>query len=231
MALILHIETATRACSVALSEKGQLIAIKELADESFVHGEQLTLFIQAVMNDSGKELNELDAVSVSAGPGSYTGLRIGAATAKGLCYALGVPLMAIDSLHALAAVVREDYPEHRLCPMIDARRMEVYTCLLDSNHSELLPVDAVIIEEQTFSTLDPFLYFGDGAEKLTALWQNRSSKFLPDVQASAKGQCNIANQHFLQKKICRLSLLGTSLPKRFCNRKISDDRYLPNFVG
>lgn len=219
MALILHLETATRACSVALSEQGRLIAIKEVADESFVHGEQLTLFVQEVMNDSGKGLNELDAVSVSAGPGSYTGLRIGAATAKGLCYALGVPLIAIDSLHALAAIVREEYPDHSLCPMIDARRMEVYTCLLDPNYLELIPVDAVVVDEQTFSAYDSFLFFGDGAEKLTELWQNRSSKFLPGIQASAKGQCSIAYQHFLQKKFVDLAYWEPRYLKDFVTGK------------
>lgn len=219
MALILHLETATRACSVGLSSEGTLLAIKEVADESFVHGEQLTLFIQEVMTKAGRSLKELDAVSVSAGPGSYTGLRIGAATAKGLCYALEIPLIAIDSLHALAALVRELHPDHSLCPMIDARRMEVYTCMFNSDGKEIIPVDAVVVDVNTFRAQDPFLYFGDGAEKLAELWQNRSAVLLPDVHASAKGQCKLAYQSYQTGNFVDLAYWEPRYLKEFVSGK------------
>ena len=111
MSILLHLETSTKACSVALSRSGSLIALKESVDDEYAHGEKLTLYIQHVLNESGIAMNELNAVSVASGPGSYTGLRIGVSTAKGLCYALGIPLISVNSLVSLATIGKEKHPE------------------------------------------------------------------------------------------------------------------------
>src|ERR1700754_2064398 len=129
--MILQIETATTVCSVALANQGKILAVKQL-NERNVHAEVITLFIQDVLNEAGVKYEEVQAIAVSCGPGSYTGLRIGVSTAKGLCFALDKPLIAVETLAAMANGIvadRMDYKEMLLCPMIDARRMEVYTAL------------------------------------------------------------------------------------------------------
>ncbi|MXV15931.1 tRNA (adenosine(37)-N6)-threonylcarbamoyltransferase complex dimerization subunit type 1 TsaB [Hufsiella ginkgonis] len=170
MALILQIETATVACSVALAADGECIARKELAERN-VHASHITLFIKEVVEAAGRSLHELDAVAVSMGPGSYTGLRIGVSTAKGLCFALDKPLIAINTLQSMVygfAGSNPTAPGSLFCPMIDARRMEVYTALFESPVREVLPVQAMIVDGQAFA---PFLenkqvyFFGDGASK------------------------------------------------------------------
>jgi tRNA threonylcarbamoyl adenosine modification protein YeaZ len=117
MTYILHLETATRSCSVALSCNGKLVAVKEILTEQFSHAENLTLFVQDVLDQANIVLTNVAAVSVSSGPGSYTGLRIGVSTAKGFCYALGIPLIAIDSLYSLAVQAAEKHPGKKLCPV------------------------------------------------------------------------------------------------------------------
>jgi tRNA threonylcarbamoyladenosine biosynthesis protein TsaB len=196
MSLILHLETATKACSVALSEHGECIAVKESFTENFTHGENLTLYIQDVLRVSGKDISELKAVSVASGPGSYTGLRIGVSTAKGLCFALDIPLIAIDALHSMAAIARMKYPELNICPLIDARRMEVFSAIYSSDFQVLKPISADIIDETSYDAYEPFVCFGDGASKLQDIWKNRSLVFDLEIQASAKGQIVKAFEKF-----------------------------------
>ncbi len=127
MSLLLLIETATTSCSVALAQQGQILAIKEL-NERNIHAEVITVFIEELFNTAGKTYNDLDAVAVSSGPGSYTGLRIGISTAKGLCFALDKPLIAVETMQSMAdgmAAKLRSTSNALLCPMIDARRMEV----------------------------------------------------------------------------------------------------------
>src|ERR1700743_3579677 len=133
MSYIIQIETATTVCSIALANQGRILAVKQL-NERNVHAEAITLFIQDVLNEAGVKYEELQAVAVSCGPGSYTGLRIGVSTAKGLCFALDKPLIAVETLACMAAGVVSRFPdqldsETLLCPMIDARRMEVFTAI------------------------------------------------------------------------------------------------------
>ena len=128
MPLILNLETATKSCSVALAENGNVIALKELVSEQFSHAEKLNLFIEDALKEANRSMNDLSAVAVSAGPGSYTGLRIGSSTAKGICYALDLPLISINSLMALASL--RSIESGLICPMFDARRMEVYSAVL-----------------------------------------------------------------------------------------------------
>jgi tRNA threonylcarbamoyladenosine biosynthesis protein TsaB len=143
MALILQIETATQVCSAALSVNGETIALKELQANN-IHAGSLTLFIQEVMASGGYSYSNLDAIAVSKGPGSYTGLRIGVSTAKGLCFALDKPLIAIGTLSMMAKGFLRANPNYNglVCPMIDARRMEVFTSVFDSSFATIEPVSA-----------------------------------------------------------------------------------------
>lgn len=193
---ILHLETATKVCSVALSKNGKLIRLKETEEEGYSHGENLNCFIEDVIQESGISLNHLSAISLASGPGSYTGLRIGAATAKGLCYALEIPLIAIDALQALAEIARVDYPDKVLCPLIDARRMEVYNSFYDESNHLIKEISADIIDENSYAQFEPFVYFGDGAEKLVQVWNNKNCVADLSIKSSAKGQVRLAFEKF-----------------------------------
>ena len=146
--MILQIETATSVCSVALAAKGEIIAYKE-ADQRNIHAEKITLFIDAVIKEAGKSYSDIDAIAVSSGPGSYTGLRIGVSAAKGLSFALDKPLIAVETLEAMANGLMEQRLVDNntlLCPMIDARRMEVFTAVFDVKGNRVRPTSAEIID-------------------------------------------------------------------------------------
>ncbi|NVK64806.1 MAG: tRNA (adenosine(37)-N6)-threonylcarbamoyltransferase complex dimerization subunit type 1 TsaB [Flavobacteriales bacterium] len=193
MIYLLHIETSTKVCSVALSRNGELCAIEELEEQGYSHGENLTIFIERVLKDEGISKQELNGISVASGPGSYTGLRIGVATAKGLCYSLKIPLIAIDSLTALAEQVETSQNK---CAVIDARRMEVYNCIFDSEGNKLKEISADIIDEDSYKEFEPFVFFGDGADKLSDIWANKNCIINKEVKSSAAGQVKIAYQKF-----------------------------------
>ncbi len=169
---ILLIESSTAVCSVALSRGGEVIALREI-DEANRHAEKLTVFCDEVMKEAGLPFRELDAVAVSKGPGSYTGLRIGVSAAKGICYALGKPLIAIGTPEAMAAgMMDEAAPGDLLCPMIDARRMEVYCALYDHNGQEVKPVAPLVLDENSFAEIlqeKRILFSGDGMPKAKEL--------------------------------------------------------------
>lgn len=194
--LILHIETATKVCSVALSRNGTLIGKVEVNDENYSHGENLNLFIIQLLADCGVKKNDLSAISISSGPGSYTGLRIGAATVKALCFALQIPLIAVDTLESLKEVARINYPEQKICSAIDARRMEIYSSIYNEQDQLVKPISADIIEASSYSELDPFVCVGDGAEKLAEIWKERDLIIDGEVVCSASGQVKIAYQKF-----------------------------------
>lgn len=196
MTYILHLETATKVCSVALSRNGELIGEKELKEEGYSHGENLTLFIEDVLREQGISPAHLSAVSVASGPGSYTGLRIGVATAKGLCYGLNIPLIAIDALTSLCELAHEKHPGVNLCAMIDARRMEVYNLFQNANREPLKPISADILDENSYAKYEPFVYFGDGAPKLIELWSNRNCTPDAELYSSARGQIRLAYEKF-----------------------------------
>jgi tRNA threonylcarbamoyladenosine biosynthesis protein TsaB len=202
MSLILQIETATASCSVSLARNGQVLAFKEINARN-VHAEVITVYIDDVIEKNGLTYADLDAVGVSCGPGSYTGLRIGISTAKGLCFALDKPLIAVQTLHAMAngVISYNDIDDDvLLCPMIDARRMEVYTAVFDKTGAVIKPTAAEIIDESSFSdllTTNKMLFFGDGAEKCReALSKNPNAHFLPDFINSAKYLTEIAADKF-----------------------------------
>jgi tRNA threonylcarbamoyladenosine biosynthesis protein TsaB len=164
MAFILNIETATKNCSVCLAKDGVTVALKEYASEGYAHAEKLHVFIEDVIKEAGITVKDLAAVAVSMGPGSYTGLRIGVSSAKGLCYALGIPLMAIDTMELLARKIEVD--NGIIIPMIDARRMEVYTAIFDNDYTQKRDTRAEIITEGYFADIDTIIHLtGDGAAK------------------------------------------------------------------
>lgn len=164
MVYILNIETATKNCSVSLSKNGQTIVINELAEENFSHAEKLHLFIKDVLAKAKISLSDLNAIAVSKGPGSYTGLRIGVSAAKGLCYALSVPLIAVDTLAILAKQISVD--SGIIIPMIDARRMEVFTQMFRGDYAPLSVAEALIVDETAFADISENIHLiGDGALK------------------------------------------------------------------
>lgn len=189
MPLILSIETSTTVCSVAITNGSDIVACEKLFLEKS-HSNLLTVVIESLLAHSNIKAHELDAIAVSEGPGSYTGLRIGVSTAKGLCYALDKPLIAVQTLKAMAHEVNQFNSEKfLLAPMLDARRMEVYTALFDSELEVIQAVKPLILEESSFSeTLagQKVLYFGDGSDKFRPLVENNvNAAFIPDVSPSA----------------------------------------------
>ncbi len=196
MTYLLHLETATKVCSVGLSLNGELVKLAESNDDQYAHGEKLTLYIEKVLKDAGISPGHLAGVSVASGPGSYTGLRIGVATAKGLCFALGIPLIAIDALTSLSEIARSKYPNRTLCSLIDARRMEVYSQLINEQGEIVKPISADIITEDSYKEFDSFVYFGDGAEKLTEIWGKRDVSADLSIRSSAIGQVQLAFKKF-----------------------------------
>ncbi|MFD0794169.1 tRNA (adenosine(37)-N6)-threonylcarbamoyltransferase complex dimerization subunit type 1 TsaB [Mucilaginibacter litoreus] len=200
--MILQIETATTSCSVALADKGQVLAYKEINARN-IHAEVITIYIEDLIRQCEITYSAIDAVAVSCGPGSYTGLRIGVSTAKGLCFALDKPLIAVDTLAAMAnglIATNEVEDSTLLCPMIDARRMEVYTAVYDINNNIIKPTAAEIIDENSFGDLlavNKMLFFGDGAGKCqAALGHNANALFVTDFSNSATHLTNIAHEKF-----------------------------------
>ncbi|WP_205503423.1 tRNA (adenosine(37)-N6)-threonylcarbamoyltransferase complex dimerization subunit type 1 TsaB [Rufibacter psychrotolerans] len=192
MAYILSLETSSSVCSVALHQDRQLLSYAELQMEKS-HSSHITIMVQQVVENAGIRLEQVDAVAVSGGPGSYTGLRIGSGTAKGLCYSLDKPLVSVGTLEAMARQVISGTPapnRYLFCPMIDARRSEVYTCLLDHALGEVLPVEPLILEPTSFAReleKQPIIFFGSGAAKARALLPpHPNALWVEDVKPTAK---------------------------------------------
>lgn len=203
--LILCIETGTDICSVGIAKDGELISLRE-SDEGRDHARKVAVFVDELLRETGIAPDELAAVAVGKGPGSYTGLRIGVSFAKGLCYGLKIPLMAVGSLNALTEVAREDFEagilavdgweEACLCPMVDARRMEVYAQVFDTAGRPLGDVSAEVVDPESFSSFrhregHPFVIFGNGAQKCAGVL---SDAVLVDVSPSARGLARLAQQ-------------------------------------
>ena len=208
MATILNIETSTEVCSVNLARNGEILFEKESL-EGLNHSRFLTVFIEDILKENHFKTKEIDAVAVSKGPGSYTGLRIGVSVAKGLCYSLGIPLIAVGTLDALGIntvqngkeyVPELNQPQNALfCPMIDARRMEVYTALFNSEGKKLEPVSAKVIDENSFSEWlgqHPVLFFGNGAEKCKPALNHPNALFRGPLKASARFMIKLAEEKY-----------------------------------
>lgn len=208
---ILHIETATQVCSVALSENGVLVLDKDI-DMANAHASHLTLLIEELLAETNEQLCNLSAVSVSKGPGSYTGLRIGVATAKGLCYGADLPLLAVDSLSLMASgflaharVLGSDLSDAWLMPMIDARRMEVYSAAYEKDLEQVEPIAARIIDEHSFDQESykgkNLLLFGDGADKFARLFSAHDRvKVTENFRCSARYGIHLAYQRLQAKQ-------------------------------
>lgn len=190
MSYILNIETATKNCSVALAKDGVTILCKEIADEGYSHAERLHVFIEEIIKEAGISFKDLAAIAVSQGPGSYTGLRIGVSAAKGLCYALHIPLIAVDTSKALASKVK--ILEGFIIPMIDARRMEVYSAIFYPNLENQRETLAEIITENSFENFQETLYFiGDCAEKCKSVLTKEKHIFLEEIKYPSAKEMSI----------------------------------------
>ena len=203
MAYIIQLETTTKQCSVALSYKGNCISKKVLLAEHFSHDEKLHVFIREVLQEASVGFSELDAVSISKGPGSYTGLRIGLAAAKGLCFALDLPLIGIHTLELMVQPFIGKAEYAFFIPMLDARRMEVYTAVFDNSKTWIQETNALVLEAQSFYDLlgdSPCLVFGNGASKFKTLQPKINAHFTETVSyPSAEDMSKLAWLEFQKK--------------------------------
>jgi tRNA threonylcarbamoyladenosine biosynthesis protein TsaB len=196
MAILLHIETATPVCSIALGIDGNCVSYKELVKENS-HSSLVTVMIDELLKEQGLTTAQLNAVAISYGPGSYTGLRIGTSVAKGMCYALDIPLIAISTLKSMAWGMRQTYGGDQntlYCPMIDARRMEVYASIVNAGLVSVLDDSAVILDEHSFEALlqnKTIVFAGDGSIKAKTVITNDNAFFI-ETQASSCWMCELA---------------------------------------
>ena len=199
--MILNIETATTNCSVSIAQEGLVVAFKEIAELNYSHAEQLHVFIQEVLLEAAISLSDIKAIAVSKGPGSYTGLRIGVSAAKGLCYALNIPLIAIPTLKSLSLQCQPKAGEIVL-PMLDARRMEVYISAYDHKGEELHPTEAKILEENSLSewmaSYSKVYFIGSGAQKAFEV-HHQSNISVLDTLPSAKEMAGLSFQKYVAK--------------------------------
>lgn len=181
MDYILNIETSTKNCSVSIAKEGKTIICNEIAEEGYSHAERLHVFIEGSLKEAGITYKDLSAIAVSQGPGSYTGLRIGVSAAKGLCFALDLPLIAVDTMKVLASQAK--ISDGFIVPMIDARRMEVYSAIFTADLARLRDVQAEIISENSFENFEESLYFvGDCADKCEAVLTKDNFVYLKDIK-------------------------------------------------
>jgi tRNA threonylcarbamoyladenosine biosynthesis protein TsaB len=213
---ILHIETATKSCSVALSKNGNHMHCVEEHGDAFVHGERLALFIQQVLTEATVQSSDLSAISISAGPGSYTGLRIGVSMAKGMCFALSIPLISINTLQSFEKCARMQYVGlNAICVMIDARRMEVFSALFDTEGTFLKTTSAEILDEVSYKEFEPFTCVGDGSIKMKEFWKDRSIQFLDNCLLSAMGQVELAYSKYLNQDFENVAYFEPNYVKEF----------------
>ncbi len=202
MALILNLETATTNCSVSVAKDGIVLGIKEHNTPNYSHSEQLHVFIDQVLQEAGVKLRELDAIAVSKGPGSYTGLRIGVSAAKGLCFSLDIPLISIPTLESLAYKANSDGYDF-IIPLLDARRMEVYSAVFDAGHQIVRETKAEIITPNSFAaffTQGKVLLVGSGAEKCIDVIDSDAVSFQSAIVPSAREMSLLAPIKFIARE-------------------------------
>ena len=198
---LLHLETSTKNCSVAISRNGELLCLCEEFDQNYGHSEKLHQFVNWALEGAEISLKEIDAVCVSKGPGSYTGLRIGVSAAKGFCFGLDVPMISLNSLEILAqSQIGNDF--ELIIPMIDARRMEVYTAVFDGNGKQISNIEAKILDENTFQEFadKKIAFVGDGVEKSKEILNLPNAEFIEGIHPSAKQMIHLAEKKFNQKE-------------------------------
>lgn len=232
--MILSLETSTSVCSVALHKEGEIISYSEIFI-AHAHSDNLTIMVENVLKQGKCSLSELKAVAISKGPGSYTGLRIGTSAAKGLCFALGIPLIGIETLHALAAQMQKQVfslvqnQDTLLCPLLDARRAEVYRAIFDKNLNKILDTEAKVIEKDTFDVFlnkQKVVFFGNGAEKTKELiTPNKKAIFIPNIENSALSMGGIAFDKFQKQNFEDLAYFEPFYLKDFVAIKPRKDKY------
>ena len=199
---ILCIETATTNCSVALGENGRTIALKEDYNDQYSHAEKLHVFIDQILSENNLKPQDLAAVAVSKGPGSYTGLRIGVSTAKGLCFALDIPLISVSTLLSLAHQVKKEEGDF-IIPLLDARRMEVYTAGFSSEKSLLFPTRTEILDSSSFAeylTKGKVSFIGNGVQKFQKICEHPNANMVLDKLPSAAQMVALAEEKFQKKE-------------------------------
>ena len=220
---ILAIETSTTICSVALWSENKVIAVKE-TNEQNAHSRLLTVMINELFTENHFDFNSLNAVAVSIGPGSYTGLRIGVSVAKGICFGLSIPVIIVDTLKALSLNFLIKFPEITndsdiyLCPMLDARRMEVYASLYKSNLDEVISVSAMVIDESSFLNelqTKKIIFFGSGTEKCKNVITSSNAEFIDGIEASSKSVAILANELYKNKQFADTAYFEPSYLKDF----------------
>ncbi len=230
MAHILLIETTTRACSVGIARNGSIIALREDLSSDYSHAAMLTVFMEEVLKEAKLSPADVDAVAVSQGPGSYTGLRIGVSAAKGFCYARNIPLIATDTMKALATkglqhmsdihgVIPPSPGQTLLCPMIDARRMEVYYALFDRQMNKVKETTAEVIDENSFTGKElrnaRIFYFGDGAAKCNEVLTSPNTKYVAGVNPGVQGMALSAERLYEKKAFADLAYFEPLYLKNF----------------
>ena len=197
MSYILNIETATTNCSVSLSKEGETLVLKEDYNSNYSHAESLHVFIDAVFKEANLKPQDIDAIAVSKGPGSYTGLRIGVSAAKGLCFALNKPLISVDTLEALGNQITID--SGCIVPMLDARRMEVYASVYNKDHVQVRAIEAQILDEHSFKDFleaGKVYFIGNGVEKTKQIITHPNAIFVENKLPSAKEMGRLANAKY-----------------------------------
>ncbi|WP_423819918.1 tRNA (adenosine(37)-N6)-threonylcarbamoyltransferase complex dimerization subunit type 1 TsaB [Salinimicrobium sp. TIG7-5_MAKvit] len=200
--MILCIETATTNCSVALENKGKLLALKEDYSNNYSHAERLHLFIEEILRENEVDARDLDAIAVSKGPGSYTGLRIGVSAAKGLCFALELPLISIPTLRSLALQVKQE-KDGFIIPLLDARRMEVYTAGFTVDYRKVFDTRAQILAPDSFSKYlenAAVTFIGSGVEKFSKICEHPNATFIEGKLPSASQMVSLASEKFQKEK-------------------------------
>jgi tRNA threonylcarbamoyladenosine biosynthesis protein TsaB len=201
LAIILNIETSTKNCSVSIADSGNIIAIKELNNGAYSHAEVLHPFIEEILKEGKISRDKIKAIAVSKGPGSYTGLRIGVSAAKGLSFALNIPLIAVDTLTALSCAISVD--NGFIVPMLDARRMEVYAAVFDKEHQKVREIKAEIINENSFSEAlaeGAVHFLGDGAHKCKEVIAHKNAVFVADTFPSSKEMAVLSYDKYKEKE-------------------------------
>lgn len=220
MALILNIETATTNCSVSLAKDGQLLALEESDNAGYAHAELLHVYIEKVLDRAKLKPKQLDAIAVSKGPGSYTGLRIGVSAAKGLCFAIGKPLISTDTLQSMALQVEISLGS--IVAMLDARRMEVYSAIFDKNHHQIRKTEAQILDVSSFKENldDGLVYFiGDGTEKAKSLITHHNAVFIDHKVPSAREMATMSFEKFQKNDVEDVAYFEPYYLKEFIGNK------------
>jgi len=220
LALLLNIETSTTNCSVSLSKKGETLVLKEDYSANYSHAESLHVFIDHVVKSAKIKLSDIDAIAVSKGPGSYTGLRIGVSAAKGLCFALDKPLISVSTLESLSHQVNID--NGFIVPMLDARRMEIYSAVFDAHHLQIREIQAQILNESSFLSYletDKVYFIGNGVEKTKTVIKHKNAVYIENKLPSANELGTLAYEKYKNNDFENLAYFEPFYLKDFIHLK------------